>query len=221
MRLTFRLTPRGVTHKYRIRSKTPSDCSVKSHRKAGGRRSLRLGLGTILTIVTLASLFFLAFGRAPPQAQSSLDSSTSNIPVLNLWQVLANPDMAQEYHVAGILVVGPGGGLNFTAKLGQTVTIPLSLSYYSFNSSVAKVGVSFKPSPGEESLGSFDISSLESFSPSNLVVGNQTVVVTLSFHLPASVPAESLRVVPEGISVSPALGVYIIDQTNIWVNILS
>jgi len=143
--------------------------------------------------------------------------------LLTAQDLLANPSLAAKYGVKGLLIVTAqqGGPLSLNAKPGQLVEIPLALTFKSFSADVPSVRITFAPVAGQLMQGDIDVSSMESYSASEITVGAEPVIVVLTVHLPINLDQGSFPVVPTGLNLSPSTGTGIFYDTQLHVSVSS
>ena len=141
---------------------------------------------------------------------------------LTARDLIRDPSLAIRYNVTGLLIIKPEEGeapVIVDVKLGQTVAIPLVLTFISYKTNVPTITVYFTPKPGQLYQGDLDISSLESYSVSEMIVGAQAVGVTLIVRAPNTLDQSTFPIAPVGVNTSPNVGIFVYLDTNITVDV--
>lgn len=165
------------------------------------------------------SIVVIASALEPVFSSPGSTSTPKAVPFLDL--VHLNASMASQYGIPGLLTVtSPYSGSTLAGEPGQVVQFPVVLRLTSFDSKLDSVVVSLKTVPGEVSVGSSDISGLESYSVSSVQVhAGKATTIMMSFRIPggvASLTGGSISLIPAGIDVTPS-NVAVVINTNVLV----
>lgn len=189
--------------------------------------AMRLGRSTTklaYLVPALALLGVSIIGIVAYASQVGLQTQAADslraVPLLSLNQL--NASTAKLYGIHGVLDVGSAskGGQSITATPGELISLTLKLSYTSFDSTFSWASASFQPAPGQTVAGGLDVSAYESYSPStSTVYSNQPVFVTLTFQVPSNANPQTFRLLPSGLTVSPA-GIAVVMENDVEVVIL-
>lgn len=155
------------------------------------------------------------------QSQAANVEPSGPIGSISPRELLYDPSLAQQYGVNGLVIINLSStaDANLTAEPGQTLTVPLNVSFISYTPLYPSVSVAFNPVAGQEMLGNFDISSLESYSVSSSNLSTSPMLTNLLIHIPAVVQVSSFQVSPMGIEVEPSNGILVYVEAKIMVNI--
>jgi len=201
-------------HRPYIFTETCTATTLMAPRFGGGKvvyLFIAIGFLTISSIGILSN--FGQNGQQTLPNQSNKTQATYSVhstPLLNLNYL--NASIARQYEIHGLLVVGSAlsSGQSLTAVRGQTIQVTIKLTWISYDSTISSVAVTFRPQAGQYVVGSIDVSSRETFTPSSVnVSAAQPVIVILSFQVPTNVNPITFRLLPSGVSTSPSVAVLI------------
>ena len=140
-------------------------------------------------------------------------------PLFNLNDL--NASEATQYNIHGLLTVGSSNGsISINALPGEIIHVQFNVSYVAYDGHDPFVIVAFHPIVGQEIVGSLDISSIESYSPSSLnVTSGHSVKVDLSAQIPADIGQTTFKLLPNGMATTPNAGISVLYENDVTVNV--